>query len=465
MIERIGNCRIVEEVASGGMAVVYRAVQDHLGRTVAIKALKSSAAIEEHIATRFEREARSLANLQHENIIHIYDFHKERGSLFIVMEFVQGIDLYDLLDKCGRLPYDVAAISAMQVGRALDYIHYRGIVHRDIKPANIMTSRQGGVKLMDFGIARDQNFDDLTEAGTGIGTPAYMSPEQILGDKLDARSDIFSLGIVLYQMLTGRKPFVEDEQRSVMHKIRLEKHVRCRKLNPEIPRELERIVDKCLQKHPRDRWRSAQQLVMALERFLAKHVEMNYHARLVLFLRNQNVITQLEADEYLNPALGGPGSSALAQPNVQARTTVRRAAVVQASILGVLAMMLALIHLAPLGTSNAATRPTVIAAPDRGYLRISAYPWATLTLDGKAAGATPLAEPLEVTEGRHVIKLEHPYYGTEERTVDVASGTPADAVFVNVDFEVQGKLREGKVQPAPPEVPTPAAGAAPGGAP
>jgi serine/threonine-protein kinase len=138
-----------------------------------------------------------------------------------------------------------------------------------------------------------------------------MSPEQILGDKLDARSDIFSLGIVLYQMLTGRKPFVEDEQRSVMHKIRLEKHVRCRKLNPEIPRELERIVDKCLQKHPRDRWRSAQQLVMALERFLAKHVEMNYHARLVLFLRNQNVITQLEADKALQ-FVPGPARDAVA---------------------------------------------------------------------------------------------------------------------------------------------------------
>src|SRR5688572_33223527 len=150
------------------MAVVYKAVQESLNRTVAIKALKSAVAAEPQFAQRFEREALSLAMLQHENIIHVYDFHRERGALFIVMEYVQGIDLYDLLDKCGRLPYDVAAIIAMQVARALDYVHYRSIVHRDIKPANVMLSRQGTTKVMDFGIARDTSFGDLTEAGTGI---------------------------------------------------------------------------------------------------------------------------------------------------------------------------------------------------------------------------------------------------------------------------------------------------------
>jgi serine/threonine protein kinase len=132
MLERIGNCRVVEEMASGGMAVVYRAIQDGLERTVAIKALKSAAAAEEHLALRFEREAKSLAKLQHENIIHVYDFHRERGAMFIVMEHVQGIDLYDLLERCRKLPYDVAAVIALQVARALDYIHYRGILHRDI---------------------------------------------------------------------------------------------------------------------------------------------------------------------------------------------------------------------------------------------------------------------------------------------------------------------------------------------
>jgi serine/threonine-protein kinase len=444
MLERIGSCRVVEELASGGMAVVYKAVQEPLGRTVAIKALKTAAASEEHVATRFEREARSLANLQHENIVSIYDFHHEQGALFIVMEYVAGIDLYDLLDRCGRLPFDVAAIVALHVARALDYIHFRGIVHRDIKPANIMMARQGGVKLMDFGIARDRNFEDLTEVGTGIGTPAYMSPEQILGDKLDARSDLFSLGIVLYQMVTGGKPFVEDEERSVMHKIRLERHARVRRLNPEVPRELERIIDRCLEKQPRDRWRSAQHLVMALERFLGRHVDMNYHARLVVFLRNQGVITQLEADEYVAPQNGAGALGTAAQPNLATMVVTRRAVTVHAVALGIVLLMLGLIHLAPLG---AAATPAAGPTTRYGYLRVGAFPWATVTVDGRAMGATPLAEPLRLTEGRHVVVLAHPWYQPVEETVEIAPGAADKARGLMIDFEERGALAPGKQRP------------------
>ncbi len=437
MLERIGNCRIVEEVASGGMAVVYRAVQDPLGRTVAIKALKSSAAAEENVATRFEREAKSLAMLQHENIIHVYDFHHERGSLFIVMEYVQGIDLYDLLEKCGRLPYDVAAIIGMQVGRALDYVHFRGIVHRDIKPANVMLSRSGGVKVMDFGIARDTSFGDLTEAGTGIGTPAYMSPEQVLGDKLDARSDIFSLGVVLYQMVTGKKPFIEDENRSAMHKIRLEKHLSVRKLNPEIPRELERIIDKCLEKQPRERWRSAQHMVIALERFLAKHVEMNHHARLVLLLRSQNVITELEAEEYLSPAVIG-GEKAGALPNIQARNAVRSGLVAHAVTFGVLAFVVGLVHVAPVKATPTTTLTEAIA-PGRGFIRLHAIPWARVTVDGKDIGTTPFAKPLELKQGTHVVVFAHDAFAPIERSVELPTSAEANPLGLVIDFCKDGK--------------------------
>ena len=461
MLERIGNCRIVEEVASGGMAVVYRAIQEPLGRTVAIKALKSSAASEEHVITRFEREAKSLAILQHENIIHVYDFHRERGALFIVMEYVQGIDLYDLLEKCGRLPYDVAAIIAMQVARALDYVHYRSIVHRDIKPANVMLSRQGGVKVMDFGIARDTSFGDLTEAGTGIGTPAYMSPEQVLGDKLDARSDIFSLGVVLYQMVTGKKPFVEDEHRSAMHKIRLEKHVSARKLNPDIPRELERIIDRCLEKQPRDRWPSAQHMVMALERFLARHVEMNHHARIVLFLRAQNVITELEAEEYLNPSALG-GTSMLAQPNMQARHAVRAGLVAHAVTLGMLALMLGLIHVAPLGATPE-TRVVVNQTVGRGYIRVHAFPWAKVSIDGKPAGETPFDKAIELPDGSHTVRFEHPWYLAVDKAIEVNGGTTDNAPVIRVDFP-RDRIGKAPGKTPPPPFDEPAAAHDRGGA-
>jgi serine/threonine-protein kinase len=333
------------------------------------------------------------------------------------------------------------------VARALDYIHYRGIVHRDIKPANIMLARQGGVKLMDFGIARDKSFEDLTEAGTGIGTPAYMSPEQILGDKLDARSDLFSLGIVLYQMLTGRKPFIEDEQRSVMHKIRLERHPRVRKLNPDIPRELERIVDKCLEKQPRDRWQSAQQVVMALERFLAKYVEVNYHARLVMFLKAQGHITQLEADEYVSPLVGVPGQSAAGQPNLAARVTSRRGAMVQGVILGVLLLMLGLIHVAPLGEAAPAAPPPVL----HGFVHVTAYPWGEVAIDQVAVGATPLPRAVELTVGPHTVIVTHPWFKPITRTLEVAAGTADQALEVRIDFERDGALAPGKT--IPPEAP------------
>lgn len=435
MLERIGNCRVVDEVASGGMAIVYRAIQDDLNRTVAIKALKPELAGDEQLATRFEREAQSLAALQHENIINVYDFHREHDALFIVMEYVEGIDIYDLLDRCGRLPFDVAAVIAVQVARALDYVHYRDVIHRDIKPANIMISRQGGVKLMDFGIARDSSFDkELTQTGTGIGTPSYMSPEQILGDKLDSRSDIFSLGIVLYQMVTGRKPFVEDEERSVMNKIHLEPHTPARKLNPELPRELERIIDKCLQKQPKDRYRSGQALVMALERFLAKHVEMNYHTRLVLFQRNQDILTQLEADEYLNPNMLA-ADSPLSQSNVQLRRVLRRALVVQSVILGIVSLMTGLIHLAPVG----ATVPAIVVHtdPKHGFIRFVANPWAEIFVDDESIGFTPTAYPVELEVGSHEIELRNPEWTDKpyRETVVIVTGPQEDAIVLSNDFD------------------------------
>ena len=243
-------------------------------------------------------------------------------------------------------------------------------------------------------------------------------------------------------MVTGGKPFVEDEERSVMHKIRLERHARVRKLNPDVPRELERIIDRCLEKQPRDRWRSAQHLVMALERFLARHVDINYHARLIMFLRNQGVITQLEAEEYVSPA-GGPGSAG--QPNHANALVTRRAFTVHAVALGIVILMLGLIHVAPLGAAR--TGPAGAPALRYGHVRVTAYPWAEVTVDGRAVGATPLPDGLRLSEGRHVLRLSHPWYQPIEEAVEVVPGPADKPRTVTVDFEVRGTLAPGRQRP------------------
>ena len=243
------------EIGSGGMATVYKAVQKSLDRPVAIKQLKRSYHGDSQIVKRFERESQVAASLQHENIVHIYDYWK-RPHFAIVMEYVDGTDLAGIIEKTGPLPVDVGVMIAIQVCSALDYAHMRGLVHRDIKPGNIMVKRNGEVKLMDFGIAHTRHLDALTLPGTLIGTPAYMSPEQILGQQLDVRSDVFSFGIVLYEMFTGIKPFSDEQSRAVTAKILKDRFTAPRRVNSAIPCALQRIIKKCLRKKPQRRYAS-----------------------------------------------------------------------------------------------------------------------------------------------------------------------------------------------------------------
>ena len=258
---------IVSEIGAGGMATVYKAKQKSLDRPVAIKELKKSYRADSQIVRRFERESRVAASLQHENIVHIYDYWK-KPAYAIVMEYVDGINLADIIAKIGALPVDVAIMIAVQVCNALDYAHMRGLVHRDIKPSNIMVKRNGEVKLMDFGIAHTRDLEALTLPGMLIGTPSYMSPEQILGQQLDARSDIFSFGIVLYEMLTGIKPFTDDEARPVTARIVNDAILAPRRVNGDIPRSIQRLIKKCLKKKPKKRFDS----MLEVERRLGKRL-------------------------------------------------------------------------------------------------------------------------------------------------------------------------------------------------
>ena len=414
MIDRIGNCRIISEIGSGGMAIVYKAVQEPLGRAVAVKALKPSIAVDSTFAERFEREAHFMASLQHENILHVYDFVKDQGTMSIVMEYVRGIDLYDLLEMTPRLPAEVAAIIALKVVRALDYAHFRGIIHRDIKPANVMISHQGEIKLMDFGIARDDNLRDLTETGTGLGTPSYMSPEQILGDRLDFRSDIFALGIVLYQMLTGRKPFVEDETRSVMQKIRLDAYTPPRRINATVPRPLERILARCMEKMPTNRYQSTQALIDDLMDFLAPRVETNHNARVVLYLRELGIISQDQADEILSAGETARGRPAKVDKRLLPHVWIAQGGALAAMLLGGLVIQLAYANDEGSGAAFA-SGPSI--PDDAGYVRFIAHPWADVFVDGHQVVTTPSAHKLALSPGRHWVAFRHPFLGETQREV------------------------------------------------
>jgi len=425
MIERIGNCRIIEEVGAGGMAVVYKAVQEPLGRIVGVKALKSSIAVETQFAERFEREARFMASLQQENIINVYDFIKYGGTMFIVMEYVEGIDLYDLLDNFKSIPVEVAAIITLQVARALNHAHFRGIIHRDIKPANVMISKRGDVKLMDFGIARDESLSDLTETGTGLGTPSYMSPEQILGDKLDARTDIWSLGVVFYQMLTGRKPFVEDARRSVLQKIRLDRYVPARKLNSRVPRSLERILGRCMEKVPADRYPSMQSLIHELEDFLATRVPVNYNAHVVSWLQEKEVITTDEASGILLTGAVREGHKVVRED----RRALRTIGFVQAAVLAVFLIAGLVIQLASGDPSFAGDETAAARSPkDMGQVKVVAIPWARVIIDNEEVALTPIAAPIPLPAGRHFVELVNPYFRSRRLEIRVKAGETLEIV-------------------------------------
>ncbi len=308
---------IVGEIGSGGMATVYKAVQKSLDRPVAIKELKKAYQADAQIVRRFERESRVAASLQHENIVHIYDFWK-RPHYSIVMEYVDGANLADVIEKTGPVPVDVGVMIAIQVCNALDYAHMRGLIHRDIKPSNIMIKRNGEVKLMDFGIAQSRNLEALTMPGTLIGTPAYMSPEQILGQSLDARSDIFSFGIVLYEMFTGIKPFRDDNTRSVTAKILKDKFPAPRRVNSDIPWGLQRLIKKCLRKKTKRRLGSVLEVQRKLEKRLGRRsTKADSLRRIAGYLVSMNVFDAAPDQETViavvkAPAIGRLGTALIA---------------------------------------------------------------------------------------------------------------------------------------------------------
>lgn len=269
----LGRYEVSGELGRGAMGVVYKGEDPKIHRTVAIKTLRLSDFEEDvvgELKERFFREAESAGLLTHPNIVTIYDCGDEHDLAYIAMEYLEGEDLEKFTKKGSLLPLRDTLFIVAHVAEALDYAHSKGIVHRDVKPANIMRLRETkDIKVTDFGIARITT-SSKTRTGVVLGTPSYMSPEQVAAKKVDGRTDIFSLGVVLFEMLTGQKPFDADSLTSLMYKIAREQHPAPRSINPRIPQVVEKIIDKALEKDPEKRYQKAGMMAEHLRKVVAK---------------------------------------------------------------------------------------------------------------------------------------------------------------------------------------------------
>ncbi len=295
----LGNYAVEGELARGGMGVVLLGRQPGLDRPAVLKKLRRGLAEEPDLLERFRREARAAARVHHQNVVAVYDCFSHRGEEYIAQEYVDGVDLRAALAHVRRFPARVASLVLLEVARGLEAIHEGGTVHRDLKPANILLGREGEVKIADFGIAIDTVGEPLTRPGLMIGTPVYMPPEQMLGERVDASGDLFSLGVVLYELLAGETPYREPDGETastLLAQMRGERHRPVRKVVRGVPGWLGRLIRSCLRARSTRRPGTALVLRSVLERRLGAPSPKDCRAEIATWLREHGVFERRDEE-------------------------------------------------------------------------------------------------------------------------------------------------------------------------
>jgi serine/threonine-protein kinase len=280
MPDNIGRFNLIEEIGEGAMSIVYKAFDPEINRTLAIKLLRGEVAADPEYRYRFLQEAKAAGKLTHPNIVTIFDVGEVEQGPYIAMEFLEGRSLEQMMESKTPIPVREAVVYGIQLAEALDYSHNRGIVHRDVKPGNIISPDDGHtIRITDFGIAHidSPNKEHRTRMGAVLGTPQYMSPEQVEGFPVDGRSDLFSLGVILYQLITGEKPFVSETLTSLLMKIVQEDPAPINDKTGEVPPSLKKIIEKLLNKKPEQRFQTGKEVATALRSVVHEIDEKQQH--------------------------------------------------------------------------------------------------------------------------------------------------------------------------------------------
>ncbi|HVI73702.1 MAG TPA: serine/threonine-protein kinase [Anaeromyxobacteraceae bacterium] len=264
-VRKVGSSRILREIGRGGMSVVYEAYQEGLDRRVAVKAFQPGRTPSKDLVERFRREGRAYAQMRHPALVSVHDLVEKDEGLYLITEFVDGADLQKVLSAGGALPVACVATIGARMADALECIHGHALVHRDVKPSNVMLSRNGEVRLMDLGIAKDPIASEITRTGAVVGTPAYVAPEMLDGEPATEHSDVWSAGVMLYELAAGRRPFQGDTFPELFTAVRKHRPRPVREVAPDVPLRLARAIERCLEKRPGRRWPSAGALARELD--------------------------------------------------------------------------------------------------------------------------------------------------------------------------------------------------------
>jgi len=426
--------------------LVYKAIQEPLDRPVILKVLNPKMNEDAELLERFEREAKICANLVHPNIVRLFDYGKWRGEYFIVQEWVEGFSLKDILTR-GQIAPEPAIRIIHDVALGLAFAHSQGVIHRDVKPGNIITGSDGKVKITDFGLAASRKLPEITIEGTFIGTPAYGAPEQVKGGKVDARSDIFSFGIVCYEILTGNNPFNADSFTEIIERISKLKPKPANRLNSSVSPAISRIVGKMLNKKPSARYKNLSQFLDNLQGEVEKGGRFISESELAACVNPepQRKVEKTRGEKkfpvWLYPVLAVAACVLIAGFFVVKSIVINRTRE-KAVIAGELADTVVpetshepTVDTLPSGKDTIVTpviiTDTPVAGSEEAALRFQVKPWSRVYVDGKYWETTPTERVLTLKPGKHVLKFENDYLAKYEKTLNLKQG---ETLFVNVNL-------------------------------